>query len=128
MQMRHRLTGVRPIIEDEAKPGLRQAELARHFSRFKQEMAEHGMILRLGLGNPWNGLFGDDQHMRWGLRLHIPESKDQFILVHNRGRYFARDDFLKKGFAHGEKNLLRQRFFVNQNRSSFELIAVREIS
>ena len=59
-------------------------------------MPEKILIRVRRLGDAWDGLLGDHQHMHGCLWVDILEGKDAVILVHNVRGNLARDDFFEQ--------------------------------
>jgi hypothetical protein len=106
MQVGHRLACIRAIVKDKAVTGLVESKLSRNFRRLQQKMTQNLMVGRCRFGDARDGLFRNDQNVRWRLGSDVPEGNDKFILVNDLRGDFARDDFFKQGLAHswGEFN------------------------
>ncbi len=65
-------------------------------------MAESLMVGGGRFGDARDGFLGDDQDVRGGLRCDVLEREHEVVFIYDLGWDFARDDFFKKGFAHGE--------------------------
>jgi hypothetical protein len=79
MQMGNGFAGIRPIVKDQAKPGFRQADLLSNLSGFEQQMTQHLVVFRCGLGDPWDRFLRDGDDVGRGLRFDVVEGNDQVI-------------------------------------------------
>ena len=101
MQMRNGFAGVRAVVEDEPVAAGFQAKFFRYFSGLQQKMAQDLMIFTFCFAETGDRLFGNDENVRWSLRIDVAKGDDLGVLENNVRRDFAGDDFFKESFAHG---------------------------
>ena len=95
MQVWHAFAGVRAVVENEPETFFVQPKFARDFTRFQEQMAQHLMILRLGLGNSRDWFLGDDEYVRGCLRVDVIEGQYQVVLIDDVCWNFSSDDFFE---------------------------------
>jgi len=95
VKMRHRLTRVRSVVEDQPKSIFLEPQLLGNLSRLDHQMSENLVVIRMRFGDARDRFLRNDQHMYRRLRFHVVESDYLVILVNELGRDFARDDFLE---------------------------------
>lgn len=95
--MRHTLTAIRAIVDDEAITRLRQSTLSGDSARREQKMSEQRGILLLRLRDARDGFLGDDQDVRGRLRMDVAEGDCLSVLVNDIRGDLPRDDLLEEG-------------------------------
>ena len=63
------------------------------------------MIVRFGVGQGGDGVFGDDQDVDGRLGIDVSEGEGEVVFVDDVGGNLAPDDFAKEGVTHGERFL-----------------------
>ena len=94
--MRDAFAGVFSVVDGQAKSVFVQAKVACNIFGLQEQMAEHLTIIRFGLGDAGDRLFGNHQHVHGGLRVNVVKGEDEVVFVDNVGGDFAGDDFLKE--------------------------------
>jgi hypothetical protein len=102
VQVGHAFAAIAAVVDHETVAILRQPDLLRDFRRFQQQVSEQLLILRLCLADALDGLAGNDEDMRGGLRADVTESDDLVILIDDIRRDLAGGDLLEKRLAHVE--------------------------
>lgn len=92
MQMRNRLTGVRPVVDHQPEAGIVNPFLPRNRLRRHQQMPKKRLILRRGIAHPHNFLLGNNQNMHWRLRADVMKSQAKIIFISDPGWNFLRND------------------------------------
>src|SRR5271169_4057783 len=72
VQVRHGFTAVRAIVDDEPVAVL-QTQLLRDFGGLEQNVSEQLSVVRLCLGDPWNGFLRKNQNMHRRLRVDVAD-------------------------------------------------------
>lgn len=88
--------GVFSVVDDKAESVFVQAKIARNTFGLQEQMADHLMILRLGLGDAGDRFFGNHQHVHGGLRVDVVKGEDEVVFVDDFSGNFAGDDFLEE--------------------------------
>jgi hypothetical protein len=100
MQMRHRLAAIPAVVDHHAVAAFCPAPIA---GPPRRPGAADGRAAFHPPPRPRTGagcFLGNDQDMRWRLGIDVAERQHRFILKHDVGRNFARDDFLEYILAH----------------------------
>ena len=95
MQMGHAFAGIFSVIDDEAESVFVQSQFARDFTRLQEQMTQHLMIFRLGLGNSRDGFLGDNENVRGRLWVDVIEGQHQVVLIDDVRGNFSSDDFFE---------------------------------
>ena len=104
MQVLHRLSGVIPAVGDNAEsPG--EVFLSGDHSGGLQAARRKMGIAGIDGSGGFDMLLGYNQNMRRRLRIDVPESKDEIILVNLCRRDLSVDDLAEQAIGHS-KNLL----------------------
>ena len=93
--MWHAFAGVGAAVENKPETFFVQSKFACDFTRLQKQMAQHLMILRLGLGNSRDWFLGDDKHVRGRLRVDVIEGQHQVVLIDDVRWNFSSDDFFE---------------------------------
>ena len=99
VQMKDSLSRVRADVVYGAKAVL-QLALPRDLRRDELAIADQLRIPFGRLSNVNDMLLGDDQHVRWRLRIDVFKSEGLFVFVDFLGWYCARDDLAEKAIGH----------------------------
>ena len=94
MEMRDGFAPIGPIVNNDTESLvqiLRTSDLVRN----QKKMTDRFRICFLGICDPRDRFFRDNQSMNGSLRIDVPDSDAYFVLVQNFGRNFPGDDFLK---------------------------------
>ena len=102
MKVGHGFAAIRTVVDDQPVAAFFQTSFVGDFRRFEQEVAQQFVIFRTGLGNAGNHLLGEKQNMHRGLRVDVADGQHKIVFKNDLRRNFPRDDFSKKGFAHGK--------------------------
>lgn len=122
MQVGHGFARVGTIVDDESKP-ISQIKLLRHRFGGEHKVAKDRAILIFGSVHALYRLLGNDQDVGRRLRLDIPDRDAEIILVLDRRRNFAVDDFLEDRFHQLSDGLFR-RFLKKENRQEGTRIGI----
>ena len=68
--------------------------------REEEEVSKERLVFRSSCTDTRDEFLGNNQHMHWGLGLHIVNRDAEFIFIRDLGRNLAVDDFLKDGLRH----------------------------
>ena len=98
VQVRHRLAGIRTVVQDQPKARLCESLPARNLSRLQEQVTQHFLVLRCGIGDPRDGLPGHDEDVDRRAWLDILESDHVLVFVNELGRNLAIRNFLKQCF------------------------------
>ena len=104
VQMRNRLAGIGPVVDDQAITIFIEAELAGDVRCFQEKMSEHCVIFWSCFVDARNDFSRNDQDVRWRGGTDVAKGDDQIIFVNDVSGDFAIGDFLKQRLAHGEEN------------------------
>ena len=99
--MWHAFAGVRAVVENEPETFFVQPKFARDFTCFQEQMAQHLMILRLGLGNSRDWFLGDDEYVCGRLRVDVIEGQHQVVFINDVRWNFTGENLRKDCFSHG---------------------------
>jgi hypothetical protein len=103
VEVRHRLAGVTPVVEDESIARGIEPEQTGNLRRFEEEVTQHLAIFGAGFSDSGDWLAGYDEHMDRRLGVDIVESDDLIVLIHDASGDFAAGDFLEQGLAHVQR-------------------------
>ena len=98
--MRHGFAAITPVVDDESKSALRKIQLGRYRPCLEKQMSQERLIFMRRLPDSRDRLLGDDQDVHWRLRIDVPESEDQLVLIDDIGRNLTGDYFFKKRLTH----------------------------
>ena len=100
MKMRHGFTGVRTVVDDEAK-AVREVQLLRDLASDEQQMPEYALIGGGGFAHAGDNFFRHDQQVHGRLGLDVVEDDAVLVLVLELRGDFAGDDTFENRFGHG---------------------------
>ena len=95
--MRDGFAGVLAIVHDEAE-AVGELKFPRHGASDKQQVAEHGLVVRLRIAYARDPFFWDDEQVHGRLRLDVVQDDAVFVLMFELCGNLAVDDFLKNCF------------------------------
>ena len=101
MEVRHGFAGVRAVVHDEAEAA-RELQLLRHHAGGEEEVAEHGLLIRLSFADAGNDDLRDDKQMHGRLWLDVMDDDAVIVLVFDLGGDFPGDDAFEEGW-HGSR-------------------------
>ena len=88
MQVVDRLPAIRAGVDDDPVAAV-ESRAARYLGRLRYQMPQQRRVLSLSMGRGRDVLFGNNQQMRWRLRIDVREAQTQLILIHALGRNIA---------------------------------------
>src|SRR3546814_19358930 len=90
MQMRHFLMAVRTCIGEQAITACHKPRITGHLAHSANKTGDFGIRSLSGKVIPTDiRALGNDQDMRWGLRIDVVEGKGEFILINLPAGNFA---------------------------------------
>ena len=92
--------GIGPVVDDEAKAGLMNAEGAGDFDSLQEKVAEGFLVGLGGIGDAGDRFPGNDENVAGRAGIDIAKGKDDVVFIDDLGRDFASGNFFEKGFAH----------------------------
>ena len=100
--MRNRLSTVPAIVDHDPEAVFAQSFLFGDNTYAGEEVAEEILVGRVGLADPDDQLFRNEEQVNRGLRGDVPEAEAQVVLVDDVARDFPVCDLLEDGFLrHG---------------------------
>jgi len=96
MQVGHRFTALRTVIDDE--PEAFRPQLVAELPGYRHEVPQCKAVFRRCFANTGDTLFRYNEQMHWCLRLNIADGHTNVIFMLNGGRYFTINNLFKKGF------------------------------
>src|SRR3546814_19250230 len=100
MQMRHFLMAVRTCIGEQAITACHKPRITGHLAHSANKTGDFGIRSLSGKVIPTDiRALGNDQDMRWGLRIDVVEGKGEFILINlpETGRASCRERVCQYG-------------------------------
>ncbi len=98
--MRHGFATITTVVDNETKSSLRKIQLGRYRPCLQKQMSQERLVFIRRLPDSRNRLLGDDQDVHRCLRIDVPKSEDQLVLIDDVGRNLAVDYFFKKRLTH----------------------------
>src|ERR1700691_103789 len=99
VQMKNRLPRARSHIQHGAV-AIFNGPLPRDVRSSKMTAPDELRIFRRGFLQSWNMFFGDDQHVRWPLRIQIFKGKCVLVFIDFFRWYFATNDAAEQAVRH----------------------------
>ena len=123
MQMGHRLSGIRAVVEHEAKATLSQALLPCDFCRLQQDMAQYGFVFFGGSADAGYWFARNDEDMHRRARLYVAKGNDVLVLINHLRRNLPIGDLLEQRLAHAAAFLRR---LLHQERAIQSIVYVAQ--
>ncbi len=116
MDVEDLLARVGPAVQDEPVSRLVDSLFLSEPGSHPDHATKRGLV-RLGhVGDGRNGLIGDNENVGRRLRLDIPTSRHQFVLIDKIGGDFASDDLREYRVRHAEhRSALERRVMAMQS-------------
>ena len=109
MQVVYRLASVVPRVHDQTKTRLANPFLLRNLTGLENEVTEEALVFGHHLRQGTNLLLGYQDNVHACLRIDVPKSQAEIVLVDDIGRYFSIDDLRENGHMRTRFNFLSHR-------------------
>ena len=96
MQVRHGFPAVPAMVEHEPITVFSQTQRRSDVSGFQEQVAEQGLVARLGGADASNRFLGHQQDVHGRLRIDVMKRQDEVVFVGDLRRNLAGGDFLEK--------------------------------
>ncbi len=130
MDVKDRLSGGSPIIEDQTIP-FGQTKLRGELCSGAQHFADKLFIVGLNEGRADEMFFGDDQKMDWRLGVDIMEGEAMIVFIDRFYRYLTGNHLAEKAmFTHGVPSVFKDRsdYFSPKESANSLMMASRPAS
>src|SRR3546814_7941369 len=113
MQMRHFLMAVRTCIGEQAITACHKPRITGHLAHGADKTGDFGIRSLSGKVIPTDiRALGNDQDMRWGLRIDVVEGKGEFILINLPAGNFAAQHLRSEEHTSELQSLMRISYAV----------------
>ena len=127
MKVRNGFSAIPAIVDHHPEPALTQTFLFGDDTDAGEEVAEDILVRRIGLPDPDDQIFRNEEQVHRGLRGDVAEAETEVVLVDDVARDFPVGDLLKDGFLRHGMSKSEREGKRDGTTTGEELVAIRSM-